>query len=118
MVDKKNDKNCLFCKIVTGEVPCQQVYSDTTVLAFQDINPSAKIHVVVIPKTHYVNFSKIRPTDESVIGYLFSVAGKIANLLDVATSGYRIVVNQGSDAGQEIDHFHYHILGGQKLHRL
>jgi len=118
MVDKKNDKNCLFCKIVTGEVPCQQTYSDTTVLAFQDINPVAKIHVVVIPKTHYVNFSKIRPTDESVVGHLFSVAGKIANLLDVVTSGYRIVVNQGSDAGQEIDHFHYHILGGQKLHRL
>ncbi|MBU88350.1 MAG: histidine triad nucleotide-binding protein [SAR202 cluster bacterium] len=118
MVDKKNDNNCIFCKIVTGEVPCQQVYSDTTVLAFEDINPSAKIHVVVIPKTHYTSFSTLRPTDDYVVGHLFSVAGKIANLLDVVTSGYRIVVNQGSDAGQEIDHFHYHILGGQKLHNL
>ena len=118
MVDKKNDKYCICCKIVTGEVPSQQVYSDTTVLAFKDINPSAKIHVVVIPKTHYTKFSKGRPADESVIGHLFSVAGKIANLLNVSTSGYRIVVNQGNDAGQEIDHFHYHILAGQKLHNL
>ena len=110
------DKNNVFFKILQKEIPADVVYEDEICLAFRDINPSAKIHVLVITKGCYVNFADFVKNEsaENVRKFFESVA-RVAEKLGVAESGYRILSNTGRNAGQEVEHFHVHILGGERL---
>lgn len=106
--------NCLFCKIIRGEIPSAKVYEDDKMLAFKDIEPKAKVHLLAIPKTHFKSLSE---AGEEELGYIAHIFEKIP---DIAASngcnkGYRLVINQGEDAGQTVPHLHVHILGGQTL---
>lgn len=100
--------DCLFCKIINKEIPASIVYEDDDVLAFNDIAPKAPVHILVIPKKHTIGISQ---TDK-----LFSILQKLAKEKGIEGSGYRVVVNQGKDAGQAVDHLHFHLLGGRPLH--
>lgn len=107
--------DCIFCKIIAGEIPSDKVYEDELVLAFRDIHPMAPTHIVVIPKEHICCANKIDESNASVIAHLFTVIPKIAAKEGVAESGYRIINNCGDDAGQSVKHLHFHILGGKQL---
>lgn len=107
--------DCLFCKIVSGEIPSKKVYEDETVYAFYDINPQAPVHVVVIPKMHVAACAdEIDASNSAVIAKLFEAVPAIAKTAGI-TNGYRIVNNCGEDACQTVKHIHFHILGGKKL---
>lgn len=108
-------KDCLFCKIIAGEIPSTKVYEDEKVLAFRDINPMAPTHIIVVPKEHFSSANEIDEDAAAVIGHLFCVIPKIAAAEGIAESGYRIINNCGDDAGQTVKHIHFHILGGTKL---
>ena len=106
--------NCLFCKIIKGEIPSNKVYEDDEILAFKDINPQAPVHILVIPKKHISCAKDIKPEDEALIGKMFTVINKIATDFKLE-NGFRIVNNCGEDGGQEVMHLHFHILAGRKL---
>jgi histidine triad (HIT) family protein len=106
--------DCLFCKIVAGEIPSTKVYEDEKVLAFRDINPQAPVHVLVIPKTHIQDTDGITAENSSVIAHIFEVIPQIAKA-EGLDNGYRVVTNCGADSGQTVPHLHFHILGGKKL---
>jgi histidine triad (HIT) family protein len=107
--------DCIFCKIVSGEIPCSLVYQDDLVMAFKDINPLAPVHVLVIPKHHIESAQDINEGNSQVIGYIFEKIPDIAEKAGIAESGYRIITNIGKDGGQLVPHLHFHILGGRKL---
>ena len=106
--------DCLFCKIVNGEIPSKKAYEDDRVLAFFDIQPQAPVHIVVIPKEHIESMNGITADNSNLIAHIFEVIPQIAkeNGLD---DGYRVVSNCGANAGQTVFHIHFHILGGSKL---
>ena len=106
--------DCLFCKIIAGEIPSTKVYEDETVFAFRDINPMAPTHVLVVPKTHIADCNGVSPENSAVVAHIFEVIPKIAQA-EGLTGGYRVVSNCGSDAGQTVQHLHFHILGGRPL---
>ena len=106
--------NCLFCKIVAGEIPSTKVYEDETVLAFRDIAPQAPCHVLVIPKAHISDANGITAENSAVVAHIFQVIPQIAKA-EGLENGYRIVSNCGPDAGQTVQHLHFHILGGKQL---
>ena len=108
-------EDCLFCKIVKGEIPSTKVYEDEEILAFKDINPVAPVHILVIPKKHISSLNEIEPEDQMLIGKIFTVIKKIAKEQGFAENGYRVIANCGEDGGQEVKHLHFHILGGKKL---
>ena len=105
---------CLFCKIIAGEIPSTKVYEDETVYAFRDINPQAPTHVLVVPKTHIEDCNGITAENSAVIAHIFEVIPQIAQAEGLA-NGYRVVSNCGPDAGQTVQHLHFHILGGKPL---
>ncbi len=107
--------DCIFCKIVTKEIPSQIVYEDDGILAFKDINPVAPVHVLIIPKKHVLNINDITEQDVQLIGKIFVVIKKLATEMGVANTGFRIVANSGSNARQEVDHLHFHLIGGKEL---
>ena len=107
-------KDCLFCKIINGEIPSEKVYEDDEILAFKDINPKAPVHILIIPKKHISSAMEIKENDESLIGKIFTVIAKIAKEQKL-DNGYRIINNCGEDGGQEVMHLHFHLLGGKKL---
>ena len=107
--------NCLFCKIIKGEIPSSKVYEDDEILAFRDINPLAPVHVLVIPKKHISSLNDLQTEDEAVVGRIYTVINKIAKQENVFESGFRVVVNCGEDGGQEVQHLHFHLIGGKKL---
>ncbi len=107
--------NCLFCRIIRGEIPSTQVYSDDRTLAFRDIHPVAPVHLLVIPKEHVELIASTRPEHEPLLGRLMRVAAQVAREAGVDGTGYRVTVNQGADAGQQVDHLHLHVLGGRRL---
>ena len=109
------DENCLFCKIIKGEVPSEKVYEDEFVLAFKDINPAAPIHILIIPKKHICSLTELKEDDEKYIWGIHKAMNIIANEQGFSDNGYRVIVNCGKDAGQEVMHLHYHILSGKKL---
>ena len=113
------DSNNVFARILRGEIPCKKVYEDKHALAFHDINPQAKTHVLVIPKGAYVSLDDFSASasEAEIAGFLRAV-GKIARELGVADGGYRILANHGRHAHQEVPHFHIHIFGGQPLGRM
>ena len=106
--------NCLFCKIVAGEIPSTKVYEDETVLAFRDIAPQAPTHILVIPKVHIASVAEINADNSGVVAHIFEVIAKVAEAEGLA-DGYRVVSNCGDHAGQTVHHLHFHILGGRQL---
>lgn len=108
-------EECLFCKIVKGEIPSEKVYEDEEILAFKDINPVAPVHILVIPKKHITSVNEIETEDQMLIGKIFSTIKKIAKEQGIAENGYRVVTNCGEDGRQEVKHIHFHLLGGKKL---
>jgi len=107
--------DCIFCKIINGEIPSSKVYEDELVYAFNDINPSAPVHVLVVPKEHIVSVEHLEERHKSLIGHIHLVASKIAKTLNVDKSGYRLLTNVGEDGGQSVLHLHYHLVGGRPL---
>ena len=107
-------ENCLFCKIVAGDIPSTKVYEDDLVLAFRDIAPQAPTHILVIPKTHIPSVDGITAKNSAVVAHIFEVIPQIAKAENLV-NGYRVVSNCGSDAGQTVPHLHFHILGGRQL---
>lgn len=107
-------ENCLFCKIIAGEIPSSKVYEDDTVLAFRDINPQAPTHILVIPKTHIPSAAAVTAENSAVVAHIFEVIPRIAEA-EKLTNGFRVVSNCGADAGQTVPHLHFHILGGKEL---
>ena len=105
---------CLFCKIIADEIPSTKVYEDETVYAFRDINPQAPTHVLVVPKAHIEDCNGINAENSAVIAHIFEVIPQIAKAEGLA-NGYRVVSNCGPDAGQTVQHLHFHILGGKAL---
>ena len=106
--------NCLFCKIVAGEIPSTKVYEDETVLAFRDIAPQTPTHILVVPKCHIQDANGITAENSAVIAHIFTVIPRIAKA-EGLDNGYRVVTNCGADAGQTVGHLHFHILGGKPL---
>ncbi|WJH33026.1 histidine triad nucleotide-binding protein [Paenibacillus aurantius] len=107
--------DCIFCKIVKGEIPSNKIYEDEHVMAFHDIQPAAPVHALIIPKKHIATMNDAGEEDWKVIGDIHRAAQHIAKELGVAETGYRLVNNCGKDAGQVVFHIHYHLLGGKKL---
>ncbi len=107
--------DCIFCKIVNHEIPAAVVYEDDDVIAFDDLHPLAKVHILLIPKKHIASAAELTEEDAAVVGKIYLVAKKIAEEKGMAESGYRIVNNCKSDGGQEVFHVHFHLLGGEKL---
>ncbi|KFF31140.1 histidine triad nucleotide-binding protein [Bifidobacterium bombi] len=104
--------DCLFCKIIAGDVPCDKVYEDETTLAFRDVHPMAKVHVLVVPKEHYANVAQVAQSDPVLAAHMLQVAQRIA---DAEYNGsFRLVCNTGEDAGQSVFHAHMHVLTGQR----
>ena len=109
------DPNCIFCKIARGEIPAEKLYDDGTVFAIRDINPRAPTHVLVIP---YEHVEALADADEALVAaaaHCLEAAPRIARQLGLTATGYRLVANQGPDSGQEVPHFHLHILAGRRL---
>ena len=108
-------EDCLFCKIIKGEIPSNKVYEDEEILAFHDIKPSAPIHILVIPKKHITSLAHMEKEDEAIIGKIYSVINKIAEDEGFKQDGYRVVVNCGKNGGQTVMHLHFHILAGKQF---
>ena len=107
--------DCLFCKIISGDIPSAKVYEDDTVYAFKDINPMAPAHILIVPKTHISSVNDITAENSTVVSHIFEVAAILAKDLGISESGYRVVSNCGADAGQSVFHLHFHLLGGKQL---
>ena len=106
--------DCLFCKIINGEIPSDKVYENDKVYAFYDIAPQAPIHVVIVPKIHIASANDITPENSSAIADIYEAIPQIAKALGLSENGYRIVNNCGKDAGQTVFHIHFHLLGGEQ----
>jgi histidine triad (HIT) family protein len=106
-------EECLFCKIIAGEIPSTRVLETERTYAFRDIQPQASTHVVVVPREHYPNAAALAEADPELAGALLTAAGEVARLEGVAESGYRLVFNTGPDASQSVAHVHLHVLGGR-----
>ena len=117
---KSTSRDDLFCKIVSGELPCTKRYEDADVLAFDDLHPVAPVHILIVPKHHMGSMQDLADPsdavkDELVVGKLFTAAAKLALELGLHTTGYRVVSNIGKDAGQSVPHLHVHLIGGRPL---
>lgn len=106
--------DCIFCKIVRGEIPSKKVYEDEYIYAFHDIEPTAPVHVLIIPKVHIASLDDVKEVDIETLGRLQYSVGEIAKRCNL-TGGYRLVSNCGADAMQSVGHLHYHLIGGQML---
>ena len=109
-------EDCIFCKIVAGEIPADIVFEDDAVMAFRDLNPQAPTHVLVIPKRHIASLNDLTADDQSLMGRLFTAARAITVQDGFADTGYRTVVNCNADGGQTVFHIHLHLLGGRAMH--
>lgn len=108
-------EDCIFCKIIKKEIPATILYEDDEIIAFKDINPAAPIHTLVIPKKHIPSLVELEKEDELLVGRIYTVINKLAENQGVKESGYRVIVNCGKDAGQEVVHLHFHLLAGAKF---
>lgn len=110
------DKNdCVFCKIVQGEIPSSVVFEDDTALAFLDINPAAPTHVLIIPKEHIGSVNDLDNDHENLIGHLIMISKLLAEDQGISASGYRLIINTGKDSGQIVHHLHLHLMGGSRM---
>ncbi len=107
--------NCIFCKIIAGEIPAEKLYEDDNVLAFRDIQAQAPLHALIIPKQHIATINDLQPNNAELIGQMFLAAKQIAKAEGYAESGYRTVMNCGEAAGQTVFHLHLHVLAGRDL---
>ena len=107
--------DCIFCKIVSGDIPSTKIFEDEQVIAFRDINPQAPTHVLVVPKQHIPGVNELAEADEALVGHVYGVIAKLVRELGIDESGYRVVVNSGRDGQQSVPHLHFHILGGRLL---
>ena len=107
--------DCLFCRIIAGEIPGTKVYEDERVIAFKDINPQAPMHVLVVPRRHIASLNELSPADDGIVGEMTRRAAAIAKEHGHAERGFRTVFNCNADAGQTVFHIHLHVLGGRKL---
>ena len=108
-------EDCIFCKIVNGDIPSSKVYEDDKILAFKDIHPVAPVHVLIIPKKHIDNLMQIKEEDNEIMNAIFLAIPEIAKSMNVAEDGFRLISNCGKDAGQEVMHLHFHLIAGTKL---
>jgi histidine triad (HIT) family protein len=107
--------DCLFCRIVAGELPAAQVYSDESVVAIRDIAPQAPTHILLLSRKHVASVGDIKPEDHALISHICAVGTKLATQEGIAADGYRLVVNVGRNGGQTVDHLHVHLLGGRPM---
>ena len=107
--------SCLFCRIVAGEIPAKRVYEDGDLIAFEDVNPQAPMHVLVIPRQHVPTINDLQEKDDALVGSMLRCAATIAKDRGYDTGGYRTVFNCNADAGQTVFHIHLHVLGGRRL---
>ena len=107
--------DCIFCKIIKGEIPTKKIFEDEHIYAFEDINPQAPVHILVIPKEHFSSLNAIPEEKKAVLSHILMKARDIAQERDIGESGYRIVLNTGRNAGQEVFHIHFHILGARQM---
>jgi len=110
-----SEAECIFCKIARGEVDAEVVHDEDDVLAFEDMNSKAPVHVLVIPRQHVANLEEIGALPDTVVKRIFEVASEVAEKLGVSEGGYAVMINNGSDAGQEVFHLHLHVMGGRRL---
>ena len=108
-------EDCVFCKIIKGEIPSKKVYEDDEILAFYDINPIAKVHVLVIPKMHIQSLLDLKKEHKDILFHIFEKINEVAKIIGVDKTGFRVISNVGEDGGQAVKHLHFHILGGEKL---
>ena len=108
-------EDCVFCKIIKGEIPSELVYEDDKVIAFNDINPAAPIHILVIPKKHIETLLDVSEEDSNLIEHIYQTINKIAKDRGFASQGFRVIANCGKDSGQEVMHIHFHVLAGKTL---
>ena len=106
--------DCLFCKIIAGDIPSTKVYEDDKILAFRDIAPQAPTHVLVVPKAHLASTDDVTPENSDIIAHIFTIIPQIAKA-EGLDNGYRVVTNCGPDSGQTVNHLHFHILGGKTM---
>jgi len=107
--------DCLFCKIIEKKIPAKIAYEDDKVLAFHDIGPQAPVHVLIIPKEHIPAVDSLTEKHQELVGHIHLIAQKLARELKISKTGYRLVINNGQDAGQAVAHLHLHLLGGRKM---
>lgn len=107
--------SCLFCRIVAGEIPSRKVYEDEEIFAFEDINPQAPVHILLIPKRHIATISEVTQQDQALMGKMMLAATRIAHQKGLSENGYRLVVNCNQDGGQVVFHVHFHLLGGRPM---
>jgi len=107
--------NCIFCKIIAGEIPGEFIYRDEQISAFRDINPIAPTHILIVPNKHITDVNDLDTKDEPLIGHLFTVARQLAEEMGIDQSGYRLIINSGPDAGQVVFHLHLHLLAGKPM---
>lgn len=108
-------KDCIFCKIITGETPANIIYQDDQVIAFDDLYPKAPIHKLIIPRKHIATLNDLTEKDEKLVGHMVYVAKQLAKELKIDKKGYRTLINCNADAGQIIFHIHLHLLGGRRM---
>lgn len=107
--------DCIFCKIIAGEIPATIIYRDEQATAFRDINPAAPIHILIIPNKHIDSVNMMTVDDEPLIGHLFTTAKALAAQEGIANGGFRLIMNTNADAGQTVFHIHLHLLGGSRM---
>ena len=107
--------DCIFCKIIAGEIPSAIVYEDDKIMAFKDVNPIAPVHVLIVPKEHIASAMEINDENADVVSHIFKKASCIAEKMGVSENGFRIVNNCGKDGGQTVMHLHFHLIGGKEL---
>jgi len=107
--------DCLFCRIIAGEIPASKVFENDRIIAFNDINPQAPMHVLIVPRTHVATLNDLKPDHDALVGEMTRQAAALAAERGYATSGYRTVFNCNRDAGQAVYHIHLHVLGGRPL---
>jgi histidine triad (HIT) family protein len=108
--------NCLFCRIIAGDIPASIVYEGEHLVAFTDVNPQAPLHALIVPRRHIPTLNDLRPPDDRLVGSMFRVAAELAGKEGYADRGYRTVFNCNAEAGQSVFHIHLHVLAGRALH--
>jgi len=107
--------DCIFCRIISGEIPSDILYQDEQVVAFRDINPKAPVHLLLVPLKHIESVAELSEDEASIMGHLVTVANRLAREAGISEKGYRLVVNSGPEGGQEVPHLHLHLLGGRQM---
>ncbi len=108
-------ENCIFCKIIKKDIPATIIYEDDLITVFEDINPKAPVHILLIPKEHFASLNEIPEDKKELIGHILLKAKGIAHEKSIADKGYRLVLNTGRDSGQDVHHIHFHLLGGRQM---